>query len=661
VQLSLSLDASFRAATNRTSACIGLDQCTCDMLLFVRPAAVRTLANSSCPLTILSPAPKVLLSTAEATTPEPEVRRRRCPAKQVKLADSSRRAGTAATAPSLDATERQSRHHKHICQQNTSRSAPRSVVTTVRHDDDDVVVCGGKSTRHALRQQSCSHDTASKPPTARNPGRPPAPRIFSQPYLAPSWRGISRWRSESDSAVASLRIAALDCAVAANGTMAMALAARTVEPRFHPSPRAAAAIVDYAVAQAPLELKASVAVEAMARVREALGVCSSVPMLASVASAASTDPEVSSRAARAFSVLRTMRGDRMMPSTDLLKACFSACVAALDVSAAYAIMNFARSAGFFLPASKTVSLGTDQRDGHEDTLSPAVPKQSAHSKGRFSDMRNRERSVGEIVSPLLDEVFFFNGIIRAALFSGKKGAATATFREMESVGLDGDSETLSLLSVLYSDLNHYEKAQEVFAALEARGEAPSPAAYAAMIRAAGSSENIAAAAKLFKAFEHQFVPDKSAFYRQLSTLLAIETSITTRVTTSALSAARSDAVLAMFQAFRDTGSAEEAFAFRKYLSELYDFKAPRIVFTLMSETCCRAVPQRLDLTQKLCVEVERAELGSVAAEDAQAPVPKELIVESRASKLKKKKRWRNRISSSSAVPATVNLKNDAGQ
>jgi hypothetical protein len=366
----------------------------------------------------------------------------------------------------------------------------------------------------------------------------------------------------------------------------------------------------------------------MVRVREMLGAGPSAPLLTAVATAAATDLIVAARSERALSVLRSMRGDRVMPSPELIRACFSACVAGLNVCAAVAIMQFARSIGFFLPlsASSPASAGEYGEGGSWREASANVacghvlppPSVNAGGRGGLADGGGNVSgggsisNAGELGIQQLSEVSFFNGVIQASTFSGKKSAATAAFREMAALGIDGDEETISLLAVLYANLNQRDSAQNATEALRARGERPTAAAYAAMKRIAGSSNDVTSAGKLFHEFERKLVPDRLAFYNLLLTVLSLETSTTTRITANALAAAGADAVLAMFQAYRDTGSAERVFAFCAYLRKAYAFKPTRIVYELMYEVCCRAVPQRLDLAHQLCDEVQRVDCGDGA-------------------------------------------------
>jgi hypothetical protein len=291
-------------------------------------------------------------------------------------------------------------------------------------------------------------------------------------------------------------------------------------------------------------------------------------------------------------------------------------------------MQFARSIGFFLPLSASspasageYSEGGSRREARANfACGHVIPPPSVNVGGRGGlavggDNVSGGGSIshaGELGIQPLSEVSFFNGVIQASIFSGKKSAATAAFHEMAALGIDGDGETISLLAVLYANVNNRDSAQNDVEALRARGERPTAAAYAAMIRDAGSSNDVTSACTLFDEFEGQLVPNRLACYNLLSTVLSLETNTTTLITAHALAAAQADAVLAMFQAYRDTGSAERVFAFCAYLINAYGFKPTRIVYKLMYEACCRAVPLRLDLAHQLCDEVQRVDSADAA-------------------------------------------------
>jgi hypothetical protein len=405
--------------------------------------------------------------------------------------------------------------------------------------------------------------------------------------------------------------AALDAAVTAAARTAGAAAAvaivrsaraaaRQRAAPYELGPLAAGALVQAVSDAAPPALRADAAVEAMARARDGYGAQLSAPVLAAVARAAAHDPSVASRPLRVKSVIRAVRRGRVMPTPELVRACFDSSVAGLDVTMALAVMEFARSAGFFAEGGKHAAA---------PPLSRAALVAARQSSAAAADRR-----------PHLSEVAYYNGIIQITLFAGKHRAAEAALREMSTRGVDGDDGTLSLLAVLHADMGRRGAAEDVMRSLAARGVCPAPAAFAAMVRLAAASGDAAAARALFDDFERRLHRGDGGL--TLAETLSVATTVATapgvRLSRDVMAASRADVVLAMFQALRSMQAAEDAVALLAHMRRAHGVEATITVFALVFEACCRAWPQRLDLADKVREEQRRVMAESPAPLE---PVP----------------------------------------
>lgn len=375
-------------------------------------------------------------------------------------------------------------------------------------------------------------------------------------------------------------------------------------PRYSPGPAAAGAIVQAAVDGAPPYLRADVGVLAMDRLYDeyALKRAHAAPAYAAVARAAAHDAHLPSCSWRALSVIAHLRKYSAMPTPEVIRACFDACVAGQNASAALALLDFARSAGFFSSAYDSVSLSSNL----SGTVGDALPRAAVVSARRSSNAIEDDR-------PHLSEISYYNGIAHLFLCAGKYDAAETAVREISLRGLTADGGTLSVLAALYTARGLHVYAKRVFSALRNLGACPTPIAYAAMIHMAGSridspipftsTSTVSASSAAWSIFKEFSTRLSSDMCMRLSEALPAATALSshdrTRATASATSTNSDDIVLAMFQVLRTAKDAEGAVNLLKLLREQHDVSPPLLVYSLVIETCWRVRPQRLDLAESV--------------------------------------------------------------
>lgn len=446
------------------------------------------------------------------------------------------------------------------------------------------------------------------------PSLSPAVRSFSpraldaakKAVLKSPWRGLQMRRKEGKKAPKTEdydyvlkrdapRYAALDAAVVTMArTCGVSAALSTIEaaqlqrpqPLYEPGPDAAGALLGSLVQSAPRHLRADAAVEGMMRLKASYGVLPTAPVLAVVARAAAHDRNVEARSQRVMSVIRTMRRARIMPTAELIRACFDSCVAGLDVPGTLALFEFARAARFLCAT------------GLEENSHPALPlvgwTAALNSSCAFDEK-----------SPHTSEISYYNGVIQATLYSGKYEATLAAFRELSVRNLQPDAGTYSLLAAYHADRGNLLAAVDVIEAMYGRGEVPTAAAYASMIRVAGARGEARKARELFDNFVTGIEKEGVTLVELLSPASTVETAPETRISSTSVAAARGDVVLSMFLAIRATTSVEDGFSFISHLRNEFSLEPTSALVSFVVEACWRAQPQRVDLAQKLRAELSR--------------------------------------------------------
>lgn len=438
------------------------------------------------------------------------------------------------------------------------------------------------------RQNNCDHGSILSPNSVdtghawsglqETPEKPDPSHSTENRQKLKSNKPKSRPKNHARSASSIMRSNALDVALVAylkTSSISSVIKFMTAAQPYAPGSKAAAALVDVVTASAPVAIRADAAIEAMVRLKHSFRVRTSAPLLAAVARAAKNDPVVEMRSKRALSIFRALLRDRLMPTPELVHACFDACVAAVDIISALSFMEVARSSGYFeLNASPPIG--------------PSAQLAAAHVP-----IASKERDIGFGGTPT--EIAYYDGIVQAAVFSGSYEVAATALREMSSRGLDGHTSTLGILVALYSELGRTDLAGSAYHTIRSQGEVPCPAAYAALIRAEGLRGNSRAAFDLFEEFENN-LRNVNNLRETLSTIVTTSAESGT-ASSAALAASKGDVVLSMFQALRSARDADGAINFLNHMQHRYKFEVNRIVWTLLFETFCRAVPQRLDLAR----------------------------------------------------------------
>lgn len=385
--------------------------------------------------------------------------------------------------------------------------------------------------------------------------------------------------------------------------------------QYTPSQCTIADLLEAIIMSVPRHVQPAVAVETLTRFRDSFGIRPTASTLAIIARASAHDPDIDARASRALSVLRAMRRDRVMPTAELLRACFDTCVEGLNVHAALAIMQMARDSGFLHRNNDTtndidsIHLSSSTRNTMNTTTTEMMktisPSAENHSEDSCTSL----------------ELPYYNGIIQACVFSGRFAAAAAAFREMIQRDIQRDHVTFSLLVAFYAELGHRDSAENAMRDLRKNGFIPTSVAYAACIRLAGSTGDGATILALYDEFEKHCIGKNVSLSGNFSSVTMLRTSSLSNPSSIALEAAKADVTLSAFQAFRAARDATRALCLLHRLRNEFDYKPTRTIYLLVCETCWRATPQRLDAVEKLRVEMH-ATLPTPRTRSEQARKPR---------------------------------------
>lgn len=384
----------------------------------------------------------------------------------------------------------------------------------------------------------------------------------SSPSNSVSWHGLSKRRlklmrvNEYDAkkqvelAVTTLMTSALECPQdKLRFCLAIASSLRTLPP-----PKLHAALirttVDSALRNLPAVACASdVAVEAFLRL--SMGTPPSVDAITTVSSFIKTDPSPERRAEKGFSLLRYILAAKVEITQSVLRPLFDIFVSSLHITATTHMLRFA------------LAVCTD--------------------------------------FPLVDRAHWFDCLAYVALIRQTHDVTSFALEEKAKLGLPETPFGRNVALSLDAEQDKWNEAEGIANSLLSHGEIIEPFASAALIHAASRRKDILAARHHFAVFEDNLRARSLNLSEALS--LPAKYGVTSKdysgVTAKTLLV---DPTVAMFDALRACGEAEESIALMFRLRRQYSVRFSKLVSEIVSQTCFRS--KRLDLAIQLRKELE---------------------------------------------------------
>lgn len=306
----------------------------------------------------------------------------------------------------------------------------------------------------------------------------------------------------------------------------------------------------------------------------------SAALLAEVAKAAATDCDAQRRAARVQSVLAHAHSKRIVPDGALVQACFHAAVAAADLRLAAALHNFAI-------ANHLCTWPPP------DTCSPhvALLRTSALPGDAAPAHAPRKRGTGAPV------ISYYNGIIRAAIFTQAHQVAATAFRELHASNAGADAQTIGLLAATHADQDDFAGALDLVTALRALGDPVPTVAYAALVRWCGRNRDFPAA----YAWCQQYFHDCAA--RNVDILVSPVLTADRTPTAQTIASSRHDVPLATLFAARSAVDAQGAVHLLHHLRDVLCIRCSQFASEVVVQTCWRA--NRPDLVALVRCQLEQ--------------------------------------------------------
>lgn len=326
-----------------------------------------------------------------------------------------------------------------------------------------------------------------------------------------------------------------------------------------------ATIINLAVHQSQIECpqsanSADIAVEAFLRLSATSRQRSTSSALAAVARFAIHDPIIERRADRAASILRFLINYRLNVTAEVLLAIFDVFVSALDFRSAFHVLTFA----------------------HEMHAS---------------------------LSPV-EMCYWYDKMMYVGLLRCQVDIVDVLNRQKEALNLPVTVYGHSAQLALYAERGDFDDAKSLTIKLEHDEIAIENFAFASLIRAASKENDVNAVNTFYAAFEKSLQGCAKKFLKSLS-LLSMQVQVNlgsvnlgSTFSQRASDASREDPTLAMFQALRVCGEAEEALALIRRLRSQYGVSFSTLLHTVVTETCFKA--RRTDLAIEFRDEIKES-------------------------------------------------------
>lgn len=284
-----------------------------------------------------------------------------------------------------------------------------------------------------------------------------------------------------------------------------------------------------------------VAVEAFLRISS--GSPPSVDAIAAVASLCAEDPVLERRAGRAASLLRYILAARVEMSQSTLRPIFDLFVSSLDMRSAANMLQF------FDEVCTDVSL--------------------------------------------VDRAYWYDRLSYAALLLQNFDLAQLILQEKTDLGLPDTPFGKSVALSLHAEHDRRDLAESTANSMESCNIALQPFARAALIRAAGRTNDTQAMWRNFHAFETDLGGCPLRYANSLSIPARHSTATVNDYSEMTSRMQLADPTVAMFDALRMCNKGEDALGLVVRLREQYNIRFSKLIYEIVSQTCFRS--NRLDL------------------------------------------------------------------